>query len=518
MAGLPGLTGLTANSLVSMRELRELNEALRANGGNLRKANVGYPGAAIDRDVGFSSPSGSEIAPLVPQSIQNTLDSATFTMKHIVYWKNIPKVPVTSTLHESNVINEHGAMDMDPFIAEGAGGTTSEASYERKVVRVKYLAEKIELSDVATMVGITGVDRSALAQRTLDGTQALIGKLERNLFHADSQFNSLAFDGLYKQLVNPSYSSGIKTLGGAYSNGKTPNYTNSEGAATSPQQLQEVLGSLLGQPNFSSPNMIMCEPRVYQSLVNIATSFGRHDQLSVANSALTFGAKDLSISGPTGPVPVVPCPFLQYPEDPNTVAQGTAIASAPAEAAYGTPVVAAGGAASLFKSADVGFYQYKFVPVSNTGIGAPVALANAVNVDAAGKKVTITVDDDTLHGDTDTAVKYYRVYRSAKFAAAADAESADGLATCKYIGTYPAASGASDTVIVDLNQNKPGSSQVYVMQMDPSVMYWAQLLDFTRRPLAQQNTTIPFLLMMFGSLHVKVPTKCHVIDNVGFTL
>ena len=128
------------------------------------------------------------------------------------------------------------------------------------------------------------------------------------------------------------------------------------------------------------------------------------------------------------------------------------------------------------------------------------------------------MDDDTLHGDTDTAVKYYRVYRSAKFAAAADAESADGLATCKYIGTYPAASGASDTVIVDLNQNKPGSSQVYVMQMDPSVMYWAQLLDFTRRPLAQQNTTIPFLLMMFGSLHVKVPTKCHVIDNVGFTL
>ena len=208
MAGLPGLTGITANSLVSVRELRNLNEALRANGSGLAKANVGYPGSGVDRDVGFSG----DIAPLVPQSIQNTMDSATFTMQHIVFWKNLPKVPVSSTIHESNVIKEHGAMDMDPFIAEGAGGTVSEASYERQIVKIKYLAEKIELSDVATMVGITGVDKSALAQRTLDGTQALIGKVERNLFHANSDMNALHFDGLYKQLTSITHTASKRLL------------------------------------------------------------------------------------------------------------------------------------------------------------------------------------------------------------------------------------------------------------------------------------------------------------------
>jgi len=500
MAGLPGLTGLTANSLVSMRELRDLNEALRTNGSGLAKGNVGYPGSGVDRDVGFSG----DIAPLVPQSIQNTLDSATFTMQHIVFWKNIPKVPVSSTLHESNVINQHGAQDLDPFIAEGGAGTTSEASYERKIVKIKYLAEKIELSDVATMVGVTGVDKSALAQRTLDGTLSLIGKVERNLFHANSDLNSLHFDGLYKQLTNPTYTSGKAAIGtAAYGSGLTPNYTNNAGAATSPQQLQEVLGSLLGTPNYAVPSMIMCEPRVYQSLVNIATAYGRHDQVQNAGGrALTFGARDLSISGPAGPVKVVPCPFLAFPEDPNSAAQGASFTNSVAPTA-----AAASDSDSLFLAADAGDYFYKVVSVTNTGIAAPLDLASAVTV-AAGDKVTLTMTDNALTGSADDDIQYYRVYRSSKGGA---------IGTCKFIGQWPAAA-SGNTTIVDLNNNKPGTSQVYVMQMDPSVMYWAQLLDFTRRPLAQTATTIPFLLMMFGSLHVKIPSKCHVIDNVGFEL
>ena len=507
MAGLPGLTGMTANSLVSVRELRDLNEALKANGGGLAKASVGYPGSGVNRDVGFSG----DIAPLVPQSIQNTLDSATFTMDHIVFWKNIPKVPVNSTLHESNVIKEHGAMQMDPFIAEGAGGTVSEASYERKIVKIKYLAEKIELSDVATMVGITGVDKSALAQRTLDGTQALLGKLERNLFHADSTMNDLHFDGLYKQLTSTTYTAGVRAVSASQ------NYVNNEGAATSPQQLQDIMGALLGGPNYSYPNMIMCEPRVYQSLVNIATSFGRHDQMqNPAGRGITFGARDLSISGPNGPVKVVPCPFLQYPEFPNAAAQGAAF-TAPVAAT----LAAAADAASLFKAADAGFYKYKVVAVSKTGVAAPTTSA-AIEV-ASGEKVTLTLDDggsggsnlQDSAGTSDTGVKYYRVYRSA-LAATSGAVDTE---TCKFIGQWPANSdGATDTLVIDNNRKKPGSSEVYVMQMDPSVMYWAQLLDFTRRPLAQVNTTIPFLLMMFGSLHVKVPSKCWVVDNVGFNL
>ena len=152
--------------MVSAHDLRNLNLALRANSSNtMAKASVDYPtqGVGVTNDLGA----------VVPQSIQATLDSATFTQQHIRFWQRLSRVDVSSTLHESNVVKQHGEMGLDPWLSEGGGGTAypnSEGSYERKIVKIKYMAEKIELSDVATMVGITGVDRSALAQRTQEAT------------------------------------------------------------------------------------------------------------------------------------------------------------------------------------------------------------------------------------------------------------------------------------------------------------------------------------------------------------
>jgi len=75
-----------------------------------------------------------------------------------------------------------------------------------------------------------------------------------------------------------------------------------------------------------------------------------------------------------------------------------------------------------------------------------------------------------------------------------------------------------NTVITDLNDYIPATAPVYVLQNTPDTMYFAQLLDFTRRPLAQVLTTVPFLLMLFGSPHVKIPTKQYIVDNVSLTL
>ena len=120
-----------------------------------------------------------------------------------------------------------------------------------------------------------------------------------------------------------------------------------------------------------------------------------------------------------------------------------------------------------------------------------------------------TFADNAEPADTAAnGLAYYRVYRSEK----------DGAEdTCRYIGSWPR-NAAGNTVIVDENERRPNCSNIYILQCTPDVMYWAQLLDFLRRPLAQDKTTIPFLLMLFGSLHVKVPTKNHILRNckLGF--
>src|SRR5210317_1262366 len=93
-----------ANQLVNIADLADLNSALR------KSADIGYQSPA-----GTSGGDAGNLSPLVPQSIENTLSSATYTMKELSLWPSIPKLQVTNTLHEYAVINDHG-LDLEPFI------------------------------------------------------------------------------------------------------------------------------------------------------------------------------------------------------------------------------------------------------------------------------------------------------------------------------------------------------------------------------------------------------------------
>lgn len=504
---LDSLTALAGQS-VSMRELQDLNKALNAAGSTVAKATAGYPTQGVAGTGSF--------APLVPQSIQSTLDSATYTDQAIKVWKKLTKVNVTSPLHESTVVSAYGNMDLDPFIAEGSNGTNSDGTYERKIVKVKYLAEQREISDVATMAGIIGysggVSRQGLAQQTIDGTKALMGKLERALYLGSSIMGKegasgegLQFDGLYQQISGATYDGST----GAHSfTAKEANYKNLDGAELTPQDLIEQMYQVSAAPNYGYVNTVLVDPRTYAKLVNIATSFGRF-QMSAANSSqLVFGSEGLAIAGPGGMVGIEQAP-LAAPRSAQSSSAGTTGSFTMPH----TGVATAASGTSKFSAADAGTYFYRIVGVGDKGLTAPVKVLNAGNEHgiavAAGEKVTFTLEDAAVEIAGASGIRYYRVYRSK--AGAADGEDAT------YMWQFPRnPTKANKTVIIDENLHRPDTGQAYLLQMDPSVMYWAQLLDFLRRPLAQSTTSVPFLLMLFGSLHVKVPTKCAVIDNVSF--
>ena len=59
-----------ANQMVNVADLAQLNDALR------KSANMGYQTPA-----GTAGGDNGSLSPLVPQSIENTLASATYTMK-----------------------------------------------------------------------------------------------------------------------------------------------------------------------------------------------------------------------------------------------------------------------------------------------------------------------------------------------------------------------------------------------------------------------------------------------------
>lgn len=494
---------------VPLNDLAELNKALRnARSGGLTKAEVGHPSQA-QNDT-------NEFGALVPQSIQPTLDTASYTDDAIVLWRRVPKVNVTNTLHESTRTNEYGSMGLDPFISEGGVGPKSEAKYERIVVEIKYLAEHREISDPATMVGIVGtqgVSRSGLAQQTKDGTKALLGKLERMLYMADENLNPLMFNGLRKQV--------LEGTGGTQSQQYTDssNRTDLRGQSLTPQKLIEIVYEAYAEPNYGLINIILVEPRTYGALVNAATPYGRYDQVSVGqNNQLIFGTQGLFIVGPRGMIQVVPSTLMNMPGDPITSKQGGAppngydSGGSMAQSDI-TTSTSQNASESKFGKADAGQYRYRVVAVGDKGaLGAVDHGPVTVNEDDV---VDFTIKDSGVPRSGDDSVRYYRVYRTPK-------DSSD-FSAAKFMWHFPANQNAggtpvTDTTFTDKNDFLPRTSPAYLFQMTPDIMYFAQLLDFMRRPLAQTQTSVPFLLMLFGSPHVKVPTKNWVVDNAALEL
>jgi hypothetical protein len=459
-----------ANNMVNVADLSALNNALR------KSANAGYqtPAGTLGGDAG-------SLSPLVPQSIENTLASATFTMKEIALWKAIPKINVTNTLHEYAVINDHG-LDLEAFIAEGSGGTTNRSSYERKSVKIKYMAERREVTDVGSLVGLIGNQSNAIASETERGTLRLLSKLERSLWHANEDVNPLAFDGIIKQIE-------------AYDNGA--NTFDLGGKSPTPRLLQEVLAELQSAPRFGRPDCIYVEPRIHAELIKFAVQFGRHDQFGVSRSSqgLSYGVRELEIQSPYGPVPVKSAPFLFNAY--KAPASASATSGAPANPTLASSVASQNNA-SKFDTADAGDYIYRIVAVNNSGYSAPVDSA-AVSV-VQGDIVTLSI------GNQSDAV-FFKIYRTE---AGALAESASLIGEIK-------AESTGATTFIDSNAVRPNCSKIVFVQHDPDVLEFARLLDFFRRPLAEVATSKPFLLMLFGSPIVKVPSKMWVLQNAGVT-
>ena len=474
-----------SNEMVNVEDLVRLNDVLKKSSGF-----AGYQTGAVPD-------SAASLSPLVPQSIEGSLASATYTMNELQLWKMIPKTPVSNTLHEYVVVNEHG-FDIDPFIGEGGGAesdfVTNQSQYERKSVRIKYMAERRQISDVASLVGLIGDNRQALSEETMRGTMSLMRKVERQLWYGNESLQEKGFDGIIKQVRD----------------GAPNNVLDLDGSAPTPLLLQEALGEVYSAPNFGKPDCIYVEPRQHAELIKQSVESGRHDQFRVNQGAqgLTFGNANLSIMSPYGAVPVKAAPFLHFANRMPTSGFGSLAPAAPSFSALPSANNAAAG--SKFKAADAGDYIYAVIAVGDQGYSAPVIAdgVNAVSV-IADDSVTFSIAASGLARGSSQAPRYYRIYRS----------SAGGdLSSMRLIKEIAAPSNAV-LAVTDLNDGADGQkydcSPIIFAQHDPNVMEFVRLLDFIRRPLAETASVKPFLLMLFGSPIVKVPTKMFMLDNCG---
>ena len=482
------------NENVNVNELTRLNDTIRKN------SQVGYQTAAV-MDGSFS--------PLVPQSIEATLASATNTMRDLALFPMLPKYQVSNTVHEYAVIKEHG-LDLDPFISEGGGAAgdfaATPSSYERKSVKIKYMAERRQISDVATLVGIIGPNPNALAEETERGTMSLLRKTEVECFYGDEDVKSKGYDGILKQIERTDGARDQELFGRPLSQ----NQKDEGGSSLSAIKLHDVLGELHSAPRFGKPDAIFVDPKQYAKLIADSAGNGRHDAMLLVNQAdqgvVTLGAGPrIHVMGPMGPVPVIAAPFLNRQLAPPSAAFGDA-AKRPSAPTFSQNAIQ-DAVASLFDASGTGaghdgFVQYGIVAVNAHGYEAPV-FSQSVEVDD-GNKAQLRLNVPAIAAD------YYRVYRTA----VASAGNAVDQSTAKLIGEFPAAE-LTGAVWKDQGIERLDCSRVLIAEMDQRVMEFARLLDFLRRPLAETGAAKQFLLMLFGSPVVKVPSKNFVLRNVA---
>jgi len=481
MFGLP-----QNNDMVQISDLVRLNDAIR-------KATPGFVG------VGQTPPQMGDgsLSPLTLQSIEPNLAIATFQTKHLTLWQKLAKTTANNFIHEYTSVIENG-LDSSPFISEGQGGSdtlaTNQSVYERKFVKIKFMAERRQVSDMASMLSLLGGNSTALAEETERGTLTLLKKMEKALWFGDEDVNPDGFDGLIKQ---------IERTSGAIVDGQGRPYRSNtwdlEGSAPTILLLQEILGAVYSSPNFGEPDTIYVTPNVYAELQKQFNEQGRYD-ISVSGNAIVAGVKSITVMAPYGPVEIVSAPFLERSEKPNSIE----LAGHGIVASFGTQPTASADASgkSKFKAGDAGFYKYAVVAVNKLGMTLPI-VSDAVQI-ASGDKVSMKISRSG-----NPAISY-RLYRTAK-ASSANAVNTD---TLKFLMEV-SASQLEGNNFADVNHFQYGCSHIVFANHDPGQMAFAKLMDFMRKDLAQVSTTKPFLLMLFGSLMVKTPNKFWVVRNAG---
>ena len=446
-----------ANSEISVEALVKANEILR------KSQTAGYQTAASG---GF---------PLAPQSLQTLWETEDYADDEIALWPMIKKTPVQNTLHEANVITSYGNF-LDPFIAEGGGGTESAATVEKRTVRVKYLAEKISVTDPLAMLGLSDGSQG-LQFATEQAMKSLTRKIEASLLHADSDANPLAYDGIIKQIAT---------------NGNTKDML---GASLDPKDLLRAAWTLKDRDH-SNVSHVLCSLRTEAYLKEYAEQFKRGK--FEGSGDIRIGDTGLEIVGPGRSAKVVGVPFLN---SRNYAPLNTGnVGNAPVPGAAAAPFMAA-AATSRFGASDAGEYVYRFVGVragDGGGIAAPVAFAAATV--AAGESVRLDIGNGT-------GVTYWRIYRTTK--------NGD-IGTSSLIAQIPinALGGAGTTRFTDLNLTRP-EGEIVIMANMPSIEF-VQYLDLIRRPLSDnQTTTKNALLMLFGAPFVKKPRQSLIIKNIA---
>lgn len=429
-----------------------------------------------------SMPGFGDATPIRLENLDAQMTEVLLTMAHFKMFNLLPRVTSIQPRFEWIRHTGYGTARRAPGFAEGGAPTSGNSSWLRGEALNKYMGVKRGLTHQALITGqLGGMFTDPVMSENRDGTRQLLEMIERWFVWGDKDIKDkngveVNYDGVYQQLLDTGPSSII----------------DKKGQPLEFSDLNEYGVRFVDTGKLLDFSMLrsFASPFVLQDLSDLKLQAERAQLSEQAARGYTTGTPLRGHMTQFGVIPFEPSILLEAVPTSSmlTSAESGVVIAKPAT----TTAVAASEATSLMEA---GTYYYGASAMADEGeTDGRMSTATAVVV---GEKVTVTIARVT--GATG-----YRVYRGLL---------SDG-SDAKWIATIPQP-GSGDAVYVDLNQIRPGSGIMLIMNAMEEDNAIAQMSPLIKFPQPVEGTTIPFLLILYHVLVVKAWERVIFVKNIG---
>lgn len=467
----PNMSGMAVSGEMGNAELEALQKSLSA----------GY-GSDMTNLTGGSA--------LRIQSLDTTLQATVQDNKHFTLFNALPKPKATAVLDEWTEQKSIGGFLGDSFNDQDGAAAETEGEYARMVGKVKYMTTYRKIPIVLQQQNNIA---DAVALETINGTKQLLSSIEFSLFEGNDLVLPKSFAGIRQQ---------IEALGSA------DHVIDMRGAALDDiAPIAKASETVFGYGNFGTLTDLYLPPSV-QTDLNQSLDPAFRVALDNTPNSIAYGTNVRAIQTSYGAIATRNDVFIrdekmQKPfETRNALHAVVAVNNAAFKPQAVTATAGAGGADSQWAAAHAGAYFYVVTGINHNGETQTVAPAGAVTV-AAGQQVTITITASA--GQTETG---YVIYRGRK-------NGTGVLTDLREMVRVPRTNAS--TVYVDKNQNIPGSTCSYALNLSPTdhAIAWRQFLPMMKIPMAAVNSPIiPWLQMICGYLRITKRNQHVLIKNI----
>jgi len=443
-------------------------------------------GSTFPAGIGAMTP-GALMA-TVPQDLDDVLHNAAFDETAVILWNKLAKDRVFSTVHQYVRKQSPGSAGRRfLFHPEGGLPVESDTTYSLEQLAMRYLGAVRRLPIQARLV--TSIAGNTVKAQNRDGALEILSALEYHLFYGNPLSNPFAFEGLHRAM----HREGI--------------ILDANGALPTEAIIDEAMELVTERPNWGKPTDMFCSPRMHKTLRQLYAA--RMRSMMGAQFHPNYTLREMTFDHCIGDekVGIVKHPLALGEKDVCVeLGMGTDPSKRPVAPIIFQQPAAAANPASLFVAAGPkigGTFIYRIVAMNESGWSTPVT-TNAV-VTAAGDANTLIVTDAAVPGSTQRATGYI-IYRTLPGAVGPSATQ---------IREVAATAGGGNTTFVDLNQDLPGTSDIFIISNRQQSLGWKQLLPFFNFPLGNLDTSYRWALLLFGALQVSLPRHHALIKNVA---